>query len=63
MTQLITPSELEHLNEPELRSKYCQILNDLNRQHHTVQNWPLTMITLQNIQSAIIRRRQLRPKF
>jgi hypothetical protein len=62
MTQLITQSELEHLNEPELRSKYCQILNDLARQHHKAQNWPLTMVTLQNIQTAIQRRRAMRPK-
>lgn len=63
MSYIITPQELEHCSEPELRSKYCQILNDLAREHHTKQNWPLAMISLQNIQTAIGRRRQLRPKF
>ena len=63
MTQLITQSELEHLSEPELRSKYCAVLNDLNSKHQDLQDWSLTMITLQNIQSSIARRRQIRPKF
>jgi len=63
MAYIITPQELEHLSEPELRSKYCQILNDLAREQHSEQNWPLTMITLQNIQAAIGRRRQLQPRF
>ncbi len=63
MTQLITQSELEHLSEPELRFKYCAVLNDLNSKCHDLQDWPLTMVTLQNIQSSIARHRQLRPKF
>ncbi len=63
MTQLITQSELDHLSEPELRSKYCAVLNDLNSKHRDLQDWPLTMITLQNIQSSIAHRRQQRPKF
>lgn len=63
MTQLITQSELEHLSEPELRSKYCAVLNDLNTKPHDLQDWPLTMVTLQNIQSSIARRRSMRPKF
>ena len=63
MTQLITQSELEHLSEPELRSKYCAVLNDLNRQHQDLQDWPLTMVTLQNIQYSIARRRAMRPQF
>lgn len=63
MSYIITPQELEHLSEPELRSKYCQILNDLARQPHTEQKWPLAMVSLQNIQTAIGRRRQMRPKF
>jgi hypothetical protein len=63
MGYIITSQELEHLSEPELRSKYCQILNDLARQHHTEHKWPLAMLSLQNIQTAIGHRRQLRPKF
>ncbi|MDE1152214.1 MAG: hypothetical protein PW788_06705 [Micavibrio sp.] len=57
MTQLITQSELEHFSEPELRSKFCQILNDLAREEHAKQDWPLAYISLENIQRAIQRKR------
>lgn len=37
MSQFITSAELDGLNEQELRAKYQQIVNDLNRQGKTAQ--------------------------
>ena len=63
MTQLINPSELEHLNEQQLRALYARILEDLIRSGLTVDESPLVALSLQNIRSAIQRRRAraLRP--
>jgi hypothetical protein len=58
MTQLITSSELEDLSETELRSKFCQILNDLARDQQSVAECPLVRISLENIQGALRRRLQ-----
>lgn len=57
MTNLITLAELEDLSETELRSKFCQILNDMARRQQQAQECPLTMLTLQNIQEALRRKR------
>ena len=62
MTTLITQSELEHLSEPELRSKFSQILNDLARSKKTAAECPLAMASLENIQTALRRRRMQGPK-
>lgn len=61
MTQLITLPELEQLSETELRSKFRQILNDLARKER--QECPLTMLTLQNIQEALRRKRVKKSRF
>ncbi len=57
MTNLITLPELEDLTETELRSKFCNILNELARRQQHAQDCPLTMLTLQNIQEALHRKR------
>ena len=63
MTQLITLPELEGLSETELRAKYWHIMNDLIRQHSQAQECPLAMLTLQNIQEALRRKRAKRSRF
>ena len=62
MSQYITPSELEHLNEAELRAKFNQILADLHRAQRTLDECPLIRASLENIQTALHRRRQQGPK-
>lgn len=57
MTNLITLPELEDLTETELRAKFCDILNELARKDQQAQDCPLAMATLQNIQTALRRKR------
>lgn len=63
MTNLINLPELEQLSETELRSKFCQIINDMARRQQAAQECPLTMLTLQNIQEALRRKRVKRSRF
>lgn len=63
MTQLITLPELEQLSETELRAKFSRILDDLARKGSQAQECPLTLITLQNIQEALRRKRVKRIRF
>lgn len=57
MTQLITESELAHLNVPELYRLQARILDDLARSGLSLEESPLVAITLQNIKNAICRRK------
>ena len=59
MTYLITLSELEDLSEEELLCKYNAILNDLYRHNLTVADCPLAAITLDNIRTAILRKKRV----
>jgi hypothetical protein len=52
----------DHLTESELRSKYCEVLNELNRQPHQQQDWTLAIAALQNIQASIVRRRSFQAR-
>lgn len=61
MTQIITPSELEHLTETELHSKFCDIQKELSRPL-PVEQQTQKRITLENIHQAIKRRRMKGPK-
>ena len=62
MSQFIASAELDGLNEQELRAKYQQIVNDLNRQGKTAQVCPHVYATLRNIEAAIRRLQQHQPK-
>lgn len=62
MTQLITPAELAGLTEQQLRALYGRIMQDLARQGRSAQDSPLILATLRNIEAAIARLRQRRPK-
>jgi hypothetical protein len=57
MTQIINPSELEHLTETELRSKFCDILKDLSRSTLEPAEQYQVRTSLENIRQAILRRR------
>ena len=65
MSYLITLAELEHLSEMELRSKYTWILSELARQQMALQECPLVLASIENIRTALRRRRQIQqgPKF
>lgn len=63
MTPIITPSELEHLTETELKSKFCDLQAWLSLPC-SAEELSDAMISLENIRQAIRQRRQIRgPKF
>ena len=49
MSQLITASELEHLDEYELRSKFCSISNDLAKTASATTERPMALASLENV--------------
>jgi hypothetical protein len=55
MTQLITPAELAHMTEQELRALHANILADLRRTGQSAFLSPLLLETLRNINGAILR--------
>ncbi len=58
---IISKEELEHLTEAQLRELYHGIIADCARRNISATDCPLTMITLENIQTALRRKRSLRP--
>ena len=56
MSQLITPNELEGLDEFELRSKFCRISNDLARSEKALIERPLQLASLENVERALARK-------
>lgn len=62
MSQIIPQSELEHLTELKLRSKFTQTLDDLVRKQQPAQDCPLAMTTLQNIQTVLCHHKMKWPK-
>lgn len=68
MSQLITASELEHLDEYELRSKFCSISNDLAKTASATTERPMALASLENVERALARQMAARkrgtgPKF
>ena len=68
MSQLITASELEHLDEYELRSKFCSISNDLAKSAQATTERPMALASLENVERALARqiaarKRGTAPKF
>ena len=68
MSQLITASELEHLDEYELRSKFCSISNDLAKTASATTERPMALASLENVERAFARQMAARkrgtgPKF
>ena len=59
---LLTASELEGLNEFELRSKFYQASNDLVRSKRAAEAAPLALASLENIERALARRMAARSK-
>jgi hypothetical protein len=56
MSQLITSNELERLDEFQLRSKFCQISNDLARSERVLMERPLQLASLENVERALARK-------
>lgn len=56
MSQLITSNELEGLDEFQLRSKFCQISNDLARSERALMERPLQLASLENVERALARK-------
>lgn len=61
MTPIITPSELEHLNETELKSRFCDVQAYLSLPR-SAEELSETLTSLENIRQAIRRRKQQGPK-
>lgn len=59
MTPIITASDLEHLNEIELKSKFCDLQAYLSLPR-SVEELSDAMISLDNIRRAIRQRREYR---
>ena len=62
MSQLITASELEHLDEYELRSKFCSISNDLAKTASATTERPMALASLENVERALSRQMAARRK-
>ena len=68
MSQLITASELAHLDECELRSKFCSISIDLAKSAGATTERPTAPASLENWERALARQMAARkrgtgPKF
>jgi len=61
MTRIITQSELQYLNDVELRGVYYQVLNDLSRHDLSIEEHSLLMLSLQNVGTALHRRKPRGP--
>ena len=60
MSQFIAPTDLNHLNEQQLRTLYARIMQDLARMGQTAESCPHIGATLRNIEAAILRLKQRR---
>ncbi len=66
--QLITASELKHLDEYKQRSKFCSMSNDLAKYSAATTELPMALASLENVESAparqiVTRKHQTGPKF
>lgn len=62
MTQIINPSDIEHLSETELLQLHARILDDLIRSRLTLDESPLVALSLHNIKQVLDRRKIKPPK-
>ncbi len=53
MNEFIIPSEIDHLTEAELRTRYFEIFNALARNQHAAQNCAQLIDALDKIQAAL----------
>ena len=62
MTQFITPSELEHLSETELRSKLFHLAQELHRIEESNFERTLVLASIDNVHRALLRKTLKGPK-
>ena len=63
MSKFFTQSNLEHLSEPELRSKFCELAQDLYRIDRENFERTLVLACIENVQRALIKKRVKQPRF
>jgi hypothetical protein len=63
MSYIISKAELEYRTEAELRAMYHNILTELAKKGLSIQDRPMTRITLENIQYVLAKKRNLKPHF
>ncbi|MBK9131240.1 MAG: hypothetical protein IPM20_06330 [Gammaproteobacteria bacterium] len=62
MTYFVTPSELEHLSETELRSKLFYLAQELHRIEESQFERKLVLAAIENVQRALLRKKHKGPK-
>lgn len=63
MSKYITISDLDHLSEPELRSKFCQLAQELYRIDQENFERTLVLASIENVQRALFNKRYRSPRF
>lgn len=63
MSKFITISDLDHLSEPELRSKFCQLAQELYRIDQENFERTLVLASIENVQRALSNKRYRSSRF
>ena len=63
MSKFITISNLDQLSEPELRSKFCQLAQELYRIDQENFERTLVLASIETVQRALTNKRHRSPKF
>jgi len=63
MSKFITISDLDHLSEPELRSKFCQLAQELYRIDQENFERTVVLASIETIQRALSNKRHRMPQF
>ena len=61
MSYIITQAELEHMSIMQLKALYNDILANLANRGLSALDCPLTMVTLENIRTALRRKQAYNP--
>lgn len=63
MSKFITISDLDYLSEPELRSKFCQLAQELYRIDQGNFERTVVLASIETVQRALTNKRHRSPQF